>query len=80
MRERSVWALAWRRFRRDRLGSASMVVVLIYIAIMVAVAAGVLVRDWSEEAGFRARRRTRRARRRSRWAATNGDAMSSRRW
>jgi peptide/nickel transport system permease protein len=51
MRERGVWALAWRRFRRDRLGSASLVVVLIYVAIMLAVAAGVLVRDWSDEAG-----------------------------
>src|SRR2546421_2044268 len=51
MRERGVWALAWRRFRRDRLGSASLVVVLIYIAVMLAVAAGMLVRDWSDEAG-----------------------------
>ena len=51
MRERGVWALAWRRFRRDRLGSASLVVVLIYIAVMVAVASGLLVRDWSDEAG-----------------------------
>ena len=51
MKESSVWALAWRRFRRDRLGSASLVVVLIYIAVMVAVASGLLVRDWSDEAG-----------------------------
>ena len=44
-----VWLLAWRRFERDRLGLACLVVVLIYAAVMVACAAGWIVRDWSEE-------------------------------
>jgi peptide/nickel transport system permease protein len=44
-----VWLLAWRRFGRDRLGLACLVVVLIYAAVMVAAAAGWIVRDWSEE-------------------------------
>jgi len=46
-----VWLLAWRRFGRDRLGLACLVVVLVYGAVMVASAAGWIVRDWSEEAG-----------------------------
>ena len=44
-----VWLLAWRRFERDRLGLACLVVVLIYGAVMAASAAGWIVRDWSEE-------------------------------
>src|SRR5690349_2459341 len=51
MREQGVWALAWLRFRRDRVGFASLVVVLAYVAIMVAAAAGWLASDWSEERG-----------------------------
>jgi peptide/nickel transport system permease protein len=51
MREQGVWALAWLRFRRDRVGFASLVVVLAYLAIMVAAAAGWLAGDWSEERG-----------------------------
>ena len=48
-RSPGVWLLAWRRFERDRLGLACLVVVLIYAAVMVACAAGWIVRDWSEE-------------------------------
>jgi len=44
-----VWTLAWRRFCRDRLGLACLVVVVIYGAVMAACAAGWIVRDWSEE-------------------------------
>ncbi len=44
-----VWLLAWRRFERDRLGLACLVVVLIYGAVMAASTAGWIVRDWSEE-------------------------------
>jgi peptide/nickel transport system permease protein len=51
MREASVWALAWRRFRRDRLGFVSLVVVVAYVVLMLAVAAGWLARDWEREAG-----------------------------
>ena len=46
-----VWVLAWRRFRHDRLGFASLVIVLLYLAIMVGTATGVLVPDWQREAG-----------------------------
>jgi len=51
MREQGVWALAWKRFRRDRLGFASLFVVLVYVAIMLAAAAGWLGHDWNVEAG-----------------------------
>jgi hypothetical protein len=34
------WLLAWKRFTRDRLGVACLVVVLIFVAVMAASAAG----------------------------------------
>ena len=49
MREQGVWSLAWRRFRRDRVGFASLVVVLAYVGVMLGAAAGWLARDWGEE-------------------------------
>jgi len=51
MRESSVWALAWRRFRRDRLGFFSLIVVLLYLVVVLATATGLVARDWQQEAG-----------------------------
>jgi peptide/nickel transport system permease protein len=51
MSEQGVWALAWRRFRRDRLGYGSLIVVVLYVAVMIAGAAGWLARDWNLEKG-----------------------------
>ena len=51
MREKGVWALAWKRFRRDRLGFGSLIVVALYIALVLAAAAGLVARDWGDEAG-----------------------------
>ena len=51
MREQGVWALAWKRFRRDRLGFASLLIVVIYVAIVLAAGAGWLGRDWNVETG-----------------------------
>ena len=51
MREQGVWALAWRRFRRDRLGLACLIVVALYVAAMLGAAAGWIARDWQEEIG-----------------------------
>jgi peptide/nickel transport system permease protein len=51
MKQAGVWVLAWRRFRRDRLGFASLIIVLVYVAIMAATATGLLVADWQREAG-----------------------------
>jgi ABC-type dipeptide/oligopeptide/nickel transport system permease subunit len=47
----SLWLLAWRRFVRDRLGVASMAVVIVYVALACASAAGWVARNWSEEVG-----------------------------
>jgi len=51
VKESSVWTLAWRRFRRDRLGFFSLIVVLAYVALVLGVAAGWLARDWQQETG-----------------------------
>src|SRR3954470_17432229 len=46
-----LWTLAWRRFRRDRVGMISMVVVLLFIALTLASAAGLVAHDWMREVG-----------------------------
>ena len=46
-----LWALAWRRFRRDKFGLISFDVVVVYIVLMAASAAGLIASDWSKEAG-----------------------------
>jgi peptide/nickel transport system permease protein len=47
----NLWVLAWRRFLRDRLGLVSMMIVVVYVALACASAAGWVARDWSEEVG-----------------------------
>jgi len=51
MKETGVWTLAWRRFKRDRLGVVSFLVVIVYAVVMLAAASGLIVRDWGDEAG-----------------------------
>ena len=51
MKETGVWTLAWRRFKRDRLGVFSLIVVVLYAVMMLAAASGLIVRDWGDEAG-----------------------------
>ena len=46
-----LWALAWRRLRRDGVGMVSLAVVCAYMVIVVAAAAGLIAADWSREAG-----------------------------
>ena len=46
-----LWSLAWQRFARDRLGLASFYVVLLFLALMTAAAAGWIAGDWSKEVG-----------------------------
>ena len=46
-----LWVLAWRRFRRDRVGLVSLDVVLFFLALMVASAAGFVASDWAQEIG-----------------------------
>lgn len=47
----SLWSLAWRRFRSDAVGMASLAVVAAFLALMLLSALGVIARDWSEEVG-----------------------------
>lgn len=51
MKETGVWTLAWRRFKRDRLGVFSLIVVVVYALVMLAAASGLVVRNWGDEAG-----------------------------
>jgi peptide/nickel transport system permease protein len=44
-----LWLLAWRRFRHDRVGVVSLVVVAVFLAISIAAGAGWLVSDWGAE-------------------------------
>lgn len=46
-----LWALAWRRMRRDRVGMVSLVVVCAYLVVVVAATVGLIAVDWSREAG-----------------------------
>jgi ABC-type dipeptide/oligopeptide/nickel transport system permease subunit len=45
------WWLAWTRFHRDRVGLASLVVVIFYLALVAGAGTGVVARDWSKEVG-----------------------------
>ena len=46
-----LWTLAWRRFRRDRVGVASFVVAVLFVAVALASAAGLVAADWAREVG-----------------------------
>jgi len=46
-----LWASAWRRLMRDRVAFASLVILMCYLALVAASAAGFVVRDWSREVG-----------------------------
>jgi peptide/nickel transport system permease protein len=46
-----VWHAAWRRFRGDRVGFWSLVVVAAFVLLIAAAASGLLARDWQEEVG-----------------------------
>jgi len=43
----SLWAKAWYKFRRDRIGMVSLAVVLLYLAIALGVWLGLWGQDWS---------------------------------
>ena len=50
-RSEGVWRAAWRRMRSDRLGVASLVVVLVFVLMIVLTAAGLVARGWQKEVG-----------------------------
>lgn len=48
----SLWTMAWRRFRGDRLGLACAAVVLFYFALALASGLGWIAADWGREIGI----------------------------
>jgi peptide/nickel transport system permease protein len=46
-----LWLLAWRRFAKNKLGLACFGVVIAFIALACASAAGLIASDWGEETG-----------------------------
>jgi oligopeptide transport system permease protein len=46
-----VWHAAWRRFKGDRVGFWSMMVVLAFIALILLAAIGLVAKDWQNEVG-----------------------------
>jgi peptide/nickel transport system permease protein len=50
-RSEGVWAAAWRRFKGDRVGMVSMVVVAGFALLMAAAGLGLVAKDWQVEKG-----------------------------
>jgi peptide/nickel transport system permease protein len=46
-----LWTLAWRRFAKDRVGFACFLVVIAFVALACASAAGLIASDWGQEIG-----------------------------
>jgi len=51
MSGQGLWALAGRRLRADRVGMASLAVVLAFLSMVVLSACGLIAADWEQEAG-----------------------------
>ncbi len=50
-RSEGVWQAAWRRFRGDRVGLVSMVVVLAFLVLIALAALGAVASGWQQEVG-----------------------------
>ena len=48
-RSAGVWLTAWRRFKGDRVGMVSMVIVAGFLLLIAAAATGLVARDWQRE-------------------------------
>lgn len=46
-----VWAAAWRRFKGDRVGLVSLVIVISFLLLIVLSFTGVVAKDWQKEVG-----------------------------
>jgi peptide/nickel transport system permease protein len=46
-----LWLLAWRRFRRDRLGVVCFGIVVLYVLLALASATGLVASNWGDETG-----------------------------
>jgi peptide/nickel transport system permease protein len=47
----SLWALAWRRLRSDRLAMVSLAIVVAFLVMVVLSATGLIAKDWAREVG-----------------------------
>ncbi|HEY1461503.1 MAG TPA: ABC transporter permease [Casimicrobiaceae bacterium] len=47
----SLWALAWRRLRSDRVAMVSLAIVGVFLCMMVLSATGLIAKNWSQEVG-----------------------------
>ena len=50
-RSEGVWHAAWRRFRADRVGVRSLIVVIAFLLLIVLAATGLVAKDWQTEVG-----------------------------
>lgn len=50
-RSEGVWHAAWGRLRADRVGFASLIVVLAFLALILLAALGLVAKDWQAEVG-----------------------------
>jgi len=50
-RSEGVWRAAWRRYRKDRIGMVSLVVVLAFLLLILAAASGLVAKNWQQEVG-----------------------------
>jgi oligopeptide transport system permease protein len=50
-RSEGVWAAAWRRFKQDRVGLFSAIVVLAFLLLIAASASGLVAKNWQKEVG-----------------------------
>jgi peptide/nickel transport system permease protein len=50
-RSEGVWHAAWRRFKTDRVGLVSAVIVLAFLLMIALSATGLVARDWQKEVG-----------------------------
>jgi oligopeptide transport system permease protein len=50
-RSEGVWHAAWRRFRGDRVGMVSMVIVFAFLLLIALAALGLVAKNWQQETG-----------------------------
>ncbi|OYT89188.1 MAG: peptide ABC transporter permease [Burkholderiales bacterium PBB6] len=50
-RSEGVWQAAWRRFKRDRVGLVSMIVVAGFLSVIALAALGLVAKNWQAEVG-----------------------------
>ncbi len=46
-----LWALAWKRLRRDRVAMVSLAIVAVFLLMMVLSGTGLIAKDWAKEVG-----------------------------